>query len=85
MPAQCSEAWWLERFEQYDVQYVVLDPDQDNRLIQLLKVRPEWALDFGDQEGALFVRSDVFRERGAPEIRGDRIACGDGLALSSRP
>ena len=54
-----SAAGWLARFEQCDVKYLALDPDEDRSLIQLLQTRPEWTLDFWDQEGVLFVRSDV--------------------------
>ena len=54
-----SAAGWLKRFEQYDVQYLALDPDEDRSLIQLLQTRPEWTLDVWDSQGVLFVRSDV--------------------------
>ena len=63
-----SDAWWLSMFEQCDVKYLALDPDQDRSLIQLLQSRPEWTLDLWDQEGVLFVRSDVFQAQGALAI-----------------
>ena len=56
-----SAAGWLKRFEQCDVKYLALDPDEDRGLIQLLQARPEWTLDFWDRQGVLFVRSDVLR------------------------
>jgi hypothetical protein len=54
-------AEWLARFERYDVQVLILDPDEDQALVALARSRPEWALDFQDQQGILFVRSDVLR------------------------
>ena len=57
-------AGWLARFEECDVKYVALDPDEDRSLIQLLQSRPEWTLDFWDPRGVLFVRSDVLRAQG---------------------
>jgi hypothetical protein len=60
-----SAAGWLATFEQYDVNYLALDPDQDRELIQLLQTRPEWTLDFRDRQGVLFVRSDALQGPGA--------------------
>ena len=60
-----SAAGWLKRFEQYDVQYLALDPDEDRGLIQLLQTRPEWTLDVWDPQGVLFVRSDVLQAQSA--------------------
>ena len=54
-------AGWLARFEQYDVKYIALDPDEDRSLIQLLNSRSEWTLDFQDRQGVLFVRSDLLQ------------------------
>ena len=56
-----TAAGWLKRFEQCDVKYLALDPHEDRSLIQLLRTRPEWTLDFWDPQGVLFVRSDVLR------------------------
>jgi hypothetical protein len=50
--------------EQRDIRYLVLDPDEDHILIQLLETRPEWTLSFWDQAGLLFVRRDVLHARG---------------------
>jgi hypothetical protein len=60
-----SAARWLRRLEQSDVQYLVLDPDEDQVVVQLLETRPEWTLDFWEGEGLLFVRSDVLQAQGA--------------------
>ena len=54
-----SAAGWLARFEQYDVKYIALDPNEDHGLVQLLNSCSEWTLDFQDRQGVLFVRSDV--------------------------
>jgi hypothetical protein len=66
-----SAAGWLAHFEQYDVKYLALDPDEDRGLIQLLQARPEWTLDFWDRQGVLFVRSDVLQGQCplAPSVR----------------
>lgn len=64
-----TAAGWLTRFEQHDVKYVVLDPDEDRSLIQLLQTRSEWTLDFweppaqGQPALVLFVRSDVLHSQ----------------------
>jgi hypothetical protein len=60
-----TAAGWLARFEQCDVKYLALDPDEDRSLIQLLQTRPEWTLDFWDRQGVLFVRSDVLAAQNA--------------------
>ena len=60
-----SAAGWLKRFEQYDVQYLALNPDEDRGLIQLLQTRSEWTLDVWDPQGVLFVRSDVLQAQSA--------------------
>ena len=60
-----SAAGWLKRFEQYDVKYLALDPDEDRGLVELLRTRPEWTLDFEDRGGVLFVRSDLLGMQGA--------------------
>lgn len=60
-----TPAGWLARFQECDVKYLALDPDEDRGLIQLLRSRPEWTLDFQDRQGVLFVRSDVLRAQGA--------------------
>jgi hypothetical protein len=59
---------WLRRLEQSDVQYLLLDPDEDQIVVQLLETRPEWTLDFWDREGLLFVRSDVFQAQGTRAV-----------------
>ena len=62
-----SAAGWLARFEECDVKYVVLDPNEDGSLIRLLQSRPEWTLDFRGSPAqeqpapVLFMRSDVLR------------------------
>ena len=60
-----SAAGWLARFEQYDVKYLALNPDEDRGLIQLLQTRSEWTLDVWDPQGVLFVRSDVLQAQSA--------------------
>jgi hypothetical protein len=66
-PPPPSEAWWLGMFEQCDVQYLALDPNEDQRLIRYVRTQPRWRLDFWDPEGVLFVRSDVCQSQCACE------------------
>ena len=66
-----TAAGWLAHFEQCDVKYLALDPDEDRSLIQLLQTCPEWTLDFweppaqGQSALVLFVRSDVLAAQNA--------------------
>ena len=63
-----TAAWWLRMFDQCDVKYLALDPDEDRRLIQYLQEEPGWTLDFWDRQGVLFVRSDVVQAQRALAI-----------------
>ena len=60
-----TAAGWLAHFEQCDVKYLALHPEEDRSLIQLLQTRSEWTLDFWDRQGVLFVRSDVLAAQNA--------------------
>jgi hypothetical protein len=60
-----TAAGWLAHFEQCDVKYLALHPDEDRGLIQLVQTCPEWTLDFWDRQGVLFVRSDVLAAQNA--------------------
>jgi hypothetical protein len=64
-PIVRSAAQWLRTLEQSDAKYLILYPDRDRFLIRLLESRPEWTLNFLDQEGLLFVRNDVHPAREA--------------------
>jgi hypothetical protein len=64
-PILHSAAQWLQSLERSDARYLILYPDRDRILIRLLESRPEWQLNFLDQEGLLFVRNDARPARGA--------------------
>jgi hypothetical protein len=70
-----SEAWWLAEFECFDVQYLVLDPDEDRRLIRYVRTQPRWRLDFSGPGGVLYVRGDVVGRRDVVWVsRASRLA-----------
>jgi hypothetical protein len=47
---------WLALFEQENVRSVVLDPSTDRDLIERLRRRHGWMLDFEDKELVIFMR-----------------------------
>ncbi|MBN2007258.1 MAG: hypothetical protein JXA21_28160 [Anaerolineae bacterium] len=47
---------WPEHFEAHDVQFVVLNLSQDKDLVQTLRRRLGWTVDFEDQESVIFAR-----------------------------
>lgn len=52
---------WLEVFDAYGVQFLILDPDGDGELLELVRSRPEWQVDFEDKEAVIFARAEVDR------------------------
>ncbi len=48
---------WLEYFEKYGVQFVVLSPSQDRGLVEILRRQPEWLVDLEDHEVVVFTHS----------------------------
>jgi hypothetical protein len=47
---------WLERFEEQNVQFVVLNQAQDEELVKALRRQPEWSVDFEDDGAVVFAR-----------------------------
>ena len=60
---------WPRVFDEYDVQFLVLDPHRDSNLLKLFRSQPEWTVDFEDEETVLFVRADIARAHG--DARGE--------------
>ena len=63
-----SDEGWLKIIEDYEVGYLALDPEADDGLVRLVQSRPEWRVDFEDQEFVLFVRTD-FVQAGSGLVR----------------
>lgn len=50
---------WLAALDTYDVQFLILDKKRDATLLQLVRSRPGWTVDFEDNEAVLFTRIRV--------------------------
>jgi hypothetical protein len=47
---------WLDVLEEYHVRHIALDPQHDKKLIEALRSRPEWVVEFANEEAIFFVR-----------------------------
>jgi hypothetical protein len=47
---------WLAALDAFSVQFLVLDVQHDREILQLVRSRPGWAIDFADGESALLAR-----------------------------
>ncbi|MBU0495237.1 MAG: hypothetical protein KKA73_12890 [Chloroflexi bacterium] len=47
---------WPVVLDQYNVQFLALDRQQDRWLVQLFQSHPDWQVDFQDEEAVRFVR-----------------------------
>jgi hypothetical protein len=54
---------WSRVLEEYDVQFVLLNQDQDEKLIRTLLRQPEWSADFEGDGVVIFARSVQNRRR----------------------
>ena len=50
---------WLDVLEANNVRFMALHPQQDEKLIEQLQNRPEWAIEFVSDEAIFFVRSEM--------------------------
>ena len=48
--------YWLDMLEAHHVRYISLDPQHDKKLIEVLRSRPEWVVEFADEEAIFFFR-----------------------------
>ena len=48
---------WLRRFDQENVQFVVLNLRNDDDLVETLRRQPEWLVDFEGDGAVIFARS----------------------------
>ena len=50
---------WLDLLEEHDVRFMVLDPQQDDQFIEQLQTRPDWIVEFVNQEVIFFVHDEA--------------------------
>ena len=50
---------WLDMLEENHVRYIALDPHHDVDLIEQLGTRPEWLVEFANDEAIFFVRDEM--------------------------
>jgi hypothetical protein len=50
---------WMGILDEYDVRYLALDLRSDGDLVSLVRARPDWAVDFEDEQAVLFVRAEA--------------------------
>ena len=50
---------WLRLFDDYDVQYVILDLHADSELQRLLQSQSAWSVDFQDEKVAIYARAEA--------------------------
>jgi len=48
---------WLQLIDEENVQLVILDSQFDSELVQAIRLQPEWAVDFDDNELVIFKRN----------------------------
>lgn len=49
---------WIAVFDQYEVQSIVLDPEMDGLLAEVLRACREWVVESEDDEAVVFVRAE---------------------------
>ena len=50
---------WLDVLEENNVHFMVLNPQQDHKLIEQLKTRQDWIVEYADDEAIFFVRDEI--------------------------
>jgi len=50
---------WVGVFDEYGVEFVLLDRQDDGGLVEILRTEPAWQVDLEDGEVVIFVRADV--------------------------
>jgi hypothetical protein len=50
--------YWLDVLEEHHVRHISLDPQHDKKLIEAIRSRPEWVIEFANDEAVFFVRED---------------------------
>ena len=49
---------WPRVFDEYGVQFLILDRHDDSNVLKLFRSQPGWAVDFEDEEAVIFARAD---------------------------
>jgi hypothetical protein len=47
---------WLATLDSHGVRFLILDKERDGSLLDLVRSRPGWTVDFEDTESVLFTR-----------------------------
>jgi len=50
---------WATTLDEYGVQFLVLDRNDDTELVSHFRAQPGWRVDFEDHEGMIFARAGV--------------------------
>jgi hypothetical protein len=50
---------WMGILDEYEVRYLALDLRSDGDVVSLVRARPDWAVDFEDEQAVLFVRAEA--------------------------
>ncbi len=49
---------WPGVFDEYGVQFLILDRHEDGDLLNLFQAQPGWVVDFEDERAVIFARAD---------------------------
>lgn len=49
---------WPGVFDEYGVQFLILDRHEDGDLLNLFQAEPGWVVDFEDERAVIFARAD---------------------------
>jgi len=60
---------WVGVFDEYGVQFLVLDCHDDSNLLNLFRSQSGWTVDFEDEEAVVFARADVRQSTDFPIYR----------------
>ncbi len=50
---------WLKMLKESKIRFVVLDPQIDNKLMELLQLQLNWKIESADEEFVFFIRNDI--------------------------
>jgi hypothetical protein len=48
---------WLDQLDDYGVEFVILDLDDDCDLVEVLHIQASWIVDFQDGKAVIFART----------------------------
>jgi hypothetical protein len=50
---------WVEMFDEYGVQFLIVDRHNDRDLLDFFRSQAGWNVDFEDEEALIFVHADI--------------------------